>query len=83
MEYHLYEIVLESPGMWVKIQASCKSHSQAKGMLEACFGGINNTSPDLGNLANSFSVPIRLSECAEWIMNWNPIEHRLPMGGRP
>ena len=47
-------------------------------MLEARFGGINNASPDLGHLANSFSVPIRLSECAEWIMNWNAIKHRLP-----
>ena len=39
MEYHLYEIVLESPVMWVKIQAPCKSHWQANAMLEARFGG--------------------------------------------
>ena len=80
MEYHIYEIVLESTGMWVKIQAPCKSHSQAQGMLEARFGGINNASPDLGFLASSFSVPIRLSECAKWVMNWNSVEHQLPDG---
>ena len=42
MEFHLYEIVLENPVMWVKIQASCKSHWQANAMLEARFGGTTN-----------------------------------------
>ena len=80
MEYHLYEIVLESPVMWVKIQAPCRSHWQANAMLEARFGGTTNASPGPGYLPQSFSVPIRLSECAEWVMNWNSIEHQLPDG---
>ena len=45
MEFHLYEIVLESPVMWVNIQASCESHWQANAMLEARFGGTTNASP--------------------------------------
>ena len=80
MEFHLYEIVLENPVMWVKIQASCKSHWQANAMLEARFGGTTNASPGPGYLPQSFSVPIRLSEYAEWVMNWNAIEHQLPDG---
>ena len=80
MEYHLYEIVLESPGMWVKIQAPCESYWQAKAMLEARFGGTSNASPGPGYLAQSFSVPVRLSECVDWVMNWNSIEHQLTDG---
>ena len=80
MEFHLYEIVLESPVMWVKIQASCESHWQANAMLEARFGGTTNASPGPGYLPQSFSMPIRLSECVEWVMNWNSIEHQLPDG---
>lgn len=80
MEFHLYEIVLESPVMWVKSQASCESHWQANAMLEARFGGTTNASPGPGYLPQSFSMPIRLSECGEWVMNWNSIEHQLPDG---
>lgn len=80
MEYHLYEIILESPVMWVKIQASCDSPWQANAMLEARFGGTTNASPSPGYLPQSFSVPIRLSKCAEWVMNWNSIEYQLPDG---
>ena len=80
MEFHLYEIVLENPVMWVNSQASCKSHWQANAMLEARFGGTTNASPGPGYLPQSFSVPIRLSEYAEWVMNWNAIEHQLPDG---
>ena len=80
MEFHLYEIILESPVMWVKIQASCESHWQANAMLEARFGGTTNASPGPGYLPQSFSMPIRLSECVEWVMNWNSIEHQLPDG---
>ena len=80
MVCHLYETILESPVMWVKIQASCESHWQANAMLEARFGGTTNASPGPGYLPQSFSVPIRLSECAEWVMNWNSIKHQLPDG---
>lgn len=80
MVYHLYEIILESQVMWVKIQASCESHWQANAMLETRFGGTANAWPGPGYLPQSFSVPIRLSECSKWVMNWNSIEHQLPDG---
>ena len=37
--YHLYEVVLESPQMWLKIQASCSSEEQATAFFGSRFGG--------------------------------------------
>ena len=39
--YHLYEIVLESPQMWLKIQASCWSEEQAKKFFTVRFYGYD------------------------------------------
>ena len=79
---HLYEIVLESPQMWLKLQASCESEEQATAFLESRFGG-NDPDPlrlDLRFVSFSFRVPRKLSECYDHIFNWEAIKDRLPIG---
>ena len=82
MNHHLYEIVLDSPLMWLKIQASCSSEEQARAFLEFRFGGSDPDPlrPDLRYVSFSFRVPRRLSECSEHIFNWDVIKGRLPSG---
>ena len=79
---HLYEIVLESPQMWLKIQASCQSEEQATAFFEYRFGGNDPDPlrPDLRFVSFSFRVPRKLSECSEHIFNWEAIKDRLPTG---
>ncbi len=80
--YHLYEIVFESPQMWLKIQASCESEEQATAFLEYRFGGNdpNPLRPDLRFVSFSFRVSRKLSECSDHIFNWEAIKDRLPTG---
>ena len=80
--YHLYEIVLESPQMWLKIQASCSSEEQATTFLGYRFGGNDPDPlrPDLRYVSFSFLVPRKLSECSDHIFNWEAIKDRLPSG---
>ena len=80
--YHLYEIVLESPLMWLKVQASCESEEQATAFLEYRFGGSDPDPlrPDLRHVSFSFRVPRKLSECSDHIFNWEAIRDRLPTG---
>ena len=79
---HLYEIMLESPQMWLKIQASCWSEEQATAFFESRFGGSapDPLRPRLRNVLFSFRVPRRLSECSDYIFNWDAIKDRLPTG---
>ena len=79
---HLYEIVLESPQMWLKTQASCWSEEQATAFFECRFGGNapDPLWPHLRNVLFSFLVPRKLSECSDHIFNWEAIKDRLPTG---
>ena len=65
--YHLYEIVLESPQMWLKIQASCWSEEQAKKFFTVRFYGYD-----------AAPLPRKLSECSEYIFDWEAIKDQLP-----
>ena len=80
--HHLYEIVLESPQMWLKIQASCQSEEQATAFFEYRFGGNSPDPlrPDLRYDLFSFRVPRKVSECSDHIFNWEAIKDRLPDG---
>ena len=75
--YHLYEVVFESPSMWMKVQTSGDPERDrtAYQMLQARFGG---TATDL--YEPSFSLPFRLSERTERIFNWDEIKDSLPTG---
>ena len=79
---HLYEIVLESPQMWLKLQASCWSEEQATAFFECRFSGNapDPLRPDLRYVLFSFLVPRKLSECSDHIFNWGAIKDRLPTG---
>ena len=79
---HLYEIVLESPQMWLKIQASCWSEEQATAFFECRFAGNapDPLRPHLRNVLSSFLVSRKLSECSDHIFNWEAIKDRLPTG---
>ena len=78
--YHLYEIVLDSPQMWLKLQASGSSEEYATAFFEYRFGGNDPDPlrPDLRYISFSFRVPRKLSECADHISNWEYIRDRLP-----
>ena len=80
--HHLYEIVLESPQMWLKIQASGESGEQATAFFESRFGGNDPdpSRPDLRDVSFSFLVPRKLSECTDHIFNWEAIKDRVPAG---
>ena len=80
--HHLYEIVLESPLMWLKIQASCYSEDQATAFFEYRFGGNapDPLQPHLRYVSFSFLVPRKLSECTEQIFNWESIKDCFPTG---
>ena len=80
--HHLYEIVFESPQMWLKIQASCESVEQATAFFECRYGGNapDPLRPQLRNVLFSFLVPRKLSECSDYIFNWESIKERLPTG---
>lgn len=81
--HHLYEIVLDSLQMWLKLQASCSSHEQATAFFEHRFGGHAPhlaRRPDLVYVTFSFLVPKKLPECADHIFNLEDIKDDLPTG---
>ncbi len=67
--YNLYEIVLESPRMWLRLQASCFSEEQATAFFAYRFGGSDPDPlrPDLRYVSFSFRLPRKLSECTDHI----------------
>ena len=75
--YHLYEVMFESPSMWMKVQTSGDSEwdMPAYLMLQARFGGTTTDQYE-----PSFSDPFRLSERTEHIFNWDEIKDSLPTG---
>ena len=70
--HHVYEIELESPQMWIKLQTSGTSLESAKAFLEYRFGGNDPDPdrPDLRYVSFSFRVPRRLSECVGKLYRW-------------
>ena len=78
--YHLYEIVLDSPQMWLKLQASASSEEYATAFFEHRFGGNDPDPlrPDLRYISFSFRMPRKLSECVDHISNWESVKGRLP-----
>ena len=73
--WHLYEVVISSPRVWLKVQSSCRSTEQAAAFFEARFNGTDHF-PD-GELP---VTPFRLSERSDWVANWVSIVDRLPAG---
>ena len=75
--YHLYEVVFESPAMWMKVQAPGDPEWDlpAFPMLQARFGGTTEDQYE-----PSFSIPFRLSERSDHIYNWEDIKDSLPAG---
>ena len=75
--FHLYEVVFESPSMWIKVQAPGDPEwdHPALPMLEARFGGTTE-----GQHEPSFSIPFRLSERSQHLYDWEDIKDRLPAG---
>ena len=75
--YHLYEVVFESPSMWLKVQAPAEPERDlpAFPMLQARFGGSTEVEYE-----PSFSIPFRLSERSDHIYNWEDIKDSLPAG---
>ena len=72
--HHLYEVIISSPRMWLKIQASCVSSRQAAMFLESRFNGTNQMTFD-GHLP---VTPFRLSDSSKHISNWESIVDGLP-----
>ena len=80
MSYHLYEILLESSQMWVKIQAPCESVEQAIAYFGIRFGGEDPDSPVPVRPYRTFDVPTMLSECTESMANWDSVKESFPPG---
>ena len=80
MSYHLYEILLESSQMWMKIQLPCVSVEQAKASFGGRFGGEDPDPPVPIHPYRTFDIPSMLSECTESIANWNSVKDSLPPG---
>ena len=80
MSYHLYEILLESSLMWVKIQSPCTSEEQAMAYFGSRFGGEDPDPPVPVRPYRTLDIPSKLSECAKRIANWDSILDSLPSG---
>ena len=78
MSYHLYEILLESSQMWLKIQAPCTSVEQARAYFGSRFGGEDPDSPVPVRPYRTFDKPTTLSQCVESIANWESVKGSLP-----
>ena len=74
-KWHLYEVVISNPRVWLKVQASCSSSEQSAAFFECRFNGIDYiTDEDLP------VTPFRLSARADYVANWTSIVDRLPEG---
>lgn len=80
MSYHLYEILLESSQMWMKIQSPCSSVEQAMAYFGARFGGEDPDPPVPIRPYRTFDIPSMPSEWAESIANWDSVRDSLPLG---
>ena len=80
MSYHLYEVLLESSQMWVKIQSPCMSVEQAKAYFGVRFGGKDPDLPVPVHPDRTFDKPTILSQCVEDIANWDYVKDSFPLG---
>lgn len=80
MSYHLFEILLESSQMWMKIQSPCVSAEQAMAYFGARFGGEDPDPPVPVRPYRTFEIPSMLSAWAESIANWDSVRDSLPLG---
>ena len=80
MNSHLYEILLESSQMWVKIQAPCTSKEQAIAYFGIRFGGKDPDNPAPLYPGRTFDIPTKLRECTEEIANWDSFKDFFPEG---
>lgn len=78
--YHLYEILLESAQMWVKIQSPCMSVEQAKAYFGIRFGGEDPNPPVPVYPYRTFGIPTILPECVKDIANWESVKDSFPPG---
>ena len=78
MSYHLYEILLESSQMWVKVQSPCVSVEQAMAYFGIWFGGEDPDPPVPMHPYRTFDMPTVLSECIASIANWDSIKDSFP-----
>ena len=69
--WHLYEVLIASSRLWLKIQASCSSSEQAAAFFECRFNGT-----DYGD--HRPITPFTLSRRSHYIANWAAIVDRLP-----
>ena len=76
--YHLFEIILESHGMWIKFQASCSSSEQALAFLQSRLGGEDPDPPVPVYPYLSFEIPTNLSEHVRNIANWESVKDSFP-----
>lgn len=76
MAWHLYEVVISNPRLWLKIQTSHSSLKNSAVFFEARFNGTNYTTVD----GHRPVTPFRLSESSQHITNWASIVDRLPVG---
>ena len=72
--WHLYEVVIASSRVWLKIQASCKSIKQAGAFFGCRFTGTDNYVD-----GKPFVTPFRLSQRSRFIANWASIADELPI----
>ena len=80
MNYHLYEILLESSQVWVKIQSPCVSVEQAKAYFGIRFGGEDPNPSVPVHPYRTFDLPTTLSECVKDIANWDSVKDSFPSG---
>ena len=73
--WHLYEIVISNSGVWLKMQASCKSTEQAAAFFEARFNGTQHTVD-----GHCPVTPFRLPQRSHYIADWESLVDRLPAG---
>ena len=73
--WHLYEAVIGSAWVWLKLQASCPATEPAA-LFEHRFTGADYTPAD----GHRPLTPFRLSERSHYIANWSSIVESLPAG---
>lgn len=73
--WHLYEVIIGSSRLWLKVQASCTTTEQARTFFGCRFTGINEFVDDQISV-----TPFRLSQRTHFIANWAAIADELPAG---
>ena len=74
--WHLHEVVIGNPRVWLKVQSSCRSTKQEAAFFEARFNGTDYITADGLRPVASF----RLAERSHNLANWESIVDRLPAG---